>query len=54
MAYITHILVWYHLIGVELKIKPQKWLCAACEGTNEGSARIDDVIFPYIDMCLIT
>ena len=42
---------WYHLICVKLELGPQKWLCAACEASKMSD---DDVIFPKIDMCLIT
>jgi hypothetical protein len=49
------------LVSILKVDKPCKWCCVACNTFGEGSclelqkeATIDDVIFPYIDMYLIT
>jgi hypothetical protein len=35
VAYITHLIILCHLSCVELEIKLQKWLCAACEASGQ-------------------
>ena len=35
IAYITYLIILYHLSCVELEIKLQKWLCAACKASGQ-------------------
>lgn len=41
----------YHLQCVALEIAPRNWVCEALEDESDHD---DDVILPYIGMCLIT
>ncbi|KAF8802372.1 hypothetical protein BYT27DRAFT_7112693, partial [Phlegmacium glaucopus] len=42
---------WYHLLCVNLEQIPWNWVCDACNASGMG---LNDVIFLYLDMCLIS
>ena len=42
--------LWYIPLEVALK----NWVREAYKGSGMGSTCVDDVIFPYIEVCLIT
>ncbi|KIK09698.1 hypothetical protein K443DRAFT_71178, partial [Laccaria amethystina LaAM-08-1] len=48
---------WYHLHCVSLEVTPCNWVCEACEVSGKGiegrSDHKDDVILPYMEVCLI-
>ncbi|KDR67268.1 hypothetical protein GALMADRAFT_80035, partial [Galerina marginata CBS 339.88] len=43
---------WYHLACIGEDQAQRNWVCAACEVAHAG--RADDIILPYLVLCLIT
>ena len=44
-----------HLDCVALERAPAKWVCEACDVSGTAAnTHEDDVILPYLEMCLIT
>ena len=43
----------YHLCYISLEIVPQNWVCKACEASGTWNDQNDDVILPYMDMCML-